>query len=68
MTNTEELRKCIAKSGISVTFLANKLGITREGLYNKLNNVTEFKASEIAKCAKLLNLSDEERNRIFFAK
>lgn len=68
MTNTEELRKCIASCGISITFLAEKLGITREGFYKKLNNTTEFKASEIAKCSQLLNLSAEERDRIFFAK
>ena len=67
MTNTEELRKRIASCGISITFLAEKLGITREGFYKKLNNATEFKASEIAKCSQLLNLSDEERDRIFFA-
>lgn len=68
MTNTEELREHIVSSGVSITFLAEKLGITRECFYKKLNNVTEFKASEIMKCSRLLHLSDDERDRIFFAK
>lgn len=67
MTNTEELQKCISVSGISITFLAKQLGISREGFYNKLNGITEFKASEIAKIAQLLRLTDAERNFIFFA-
>ncbi len=33
--------------------------------FNKKNNVFEFKASEIRKCKKLLNLSDEDVTKIF---
>lgn len=65
MTNTEELREHIVSSGVSITFLAEKLGITRECFYKKLNNATEFKASEIMKCSQLLHLSNDERDRIF---
>ncbi|TLN26715.1 helix-turn-helix transcriptional regulator [bacterium] len=67
MTNTAKLRDAINRTGISITFVANSLGITREGLYNKLNGETEFKGSEIAAMAKLLNLSTKERDEIFFA-
>lgn len=66
MTNTELFRKKVEKSGITYTFLASKIGITREALYKKINNETEFKASEITACAKILGLNSTERDRIFF--
>ena len=33
----------------------------------KIDNIVEFKASEIAKLASLLSLGDAERSAIFFA-
>lgn len=67
MTNTELFRKKIEDKGISLKFLASKIGITRESLYNKLNNETEFKASEISKISDVLQLTSKERDDIFFA-
>ena len=58
----------IADSGITITTIAKKIGITREGFYKKLNNETEFKASEISALQKILNLSNQKRDQIFFAK
>lgn len=58
----------IADSGITITAIAKKIGITREGFYKKLNNETEFKASEISALQKILNLSNQKRDQIFFAK
>ena len=63
MTDSEALSKAIENSGLKLTFIANKLELSREGFYKKLNNQTEFKASEIVK---LLNLSNKERDKIFF--
>lgn len=68
MTNTNMLRKKICECGITFTFLASRIGITRESLYMKLRNETEFKASEIVKVVDALGLTDKERNEIFFAK
>ena len=68
MTNTEVLREEITNSGITITAIAKKLGITREGFYKKLNNETEFKASEISAMQRILNLSNKKRDDIFFAK
>jgi DNA-binding phage protein len=62
------LKEIIEESGISVTAIARKMGITREGLYKKLNNKTEFKASEIVLMQKILSLSNKKRDEIFFAK
>ena len=68
MTNSEKLNNEIAESGITITAIARKIGITREGFYKKLNNETEFKASEISALQNILNLSNKKRDDIFFAK
>lgn len=47
------LSSVIAESGMSITFISKKMGITREGFYKKLNNETEFKASEILAIQKM---------------
>lgn len=66
MTDTVALKDAIKNSGMSVTYIANILGITRGALYKKLDNITEFKASEIVLLKNILNLSDKERDDIFF--
>jgi DNA-binding phage protein len=52
---------------MTITSISKKLGITREGLYKKINNETEFKASEIVSMQRILHLSNETRDKIFFA-
>lgn len=68
MTNTIVLNGEIAKSGLKISFIASKLGLSREGFYKKINNETEFKASEIAGLQTILGLSNKKRDEIFFAK
>lgn len=68
MTDVEALKKRIANSGMTMVFIANKTGILRETLYNRMNSVNcDFKASEISSLTKVLGLSKEERDAIFFA-
>ena len=67
MTNFKLLREKVEECGISYTFLAKKVGITREALYKKMQNQTEFKASEISKVSEILRLNQKEINSIFFA-
>lgn len=67
MTDSKRLREKINEKGVSITFLAGRLGVSREGLYNKLNGDTEFKASEIYALRKILDLSHAETDLIFFA-
>lgn len=43
------------------------MGMSRGGLYKKINNTNEFKASEIKTISKLFDLTAEEREKIFFA-
>lgn len=66
MTDTKLLRETIDSSGMSITFISNEIGISREALYKKISNTTEFKASEITKLSKILNLSNRARDVIFF--
>ncbi len=68
MTDTQMLRDAIKESGVTLTYISEKMGLTREGLYNKLNGTSEFKASEIVKLSALLHLSAETREQIFFAR
>lgn len=67
MTNVDLLKQKIASCGVTITFLASQMGISREGLYNKINGFTEFKGSEITALAGLLRLAPGERDEIFFA-
>lgn len=63
MTDTFELEKQIRIRGMTKKEIANKLGITEQAFLLKINNKTEFKASEIKVICDLLSLPD---NSIFF--
>lgn len=63
MTNTLELEIAIKRAGLTKREVANKMGLSEMGLYKKINNITEFKASEIDFLTKLLGLRDKS---IFF--
>lgn len=68
MTNTEMLRDAIKKSGLKLEFIAEKLGITRFSLSKKIENVTEFKTSEVQKMCDVLQITDpQDKEAIFFA-
>lgn len=61
------LSEKIEASRLSKSVIAEELGLTRQGLYNKLNGVREFKGNEIKKLIKLLGLNEQEQTDIFFA-
>lgn len=68
MTNTSLLEKRIEASGFKRSYIAKALGLSSYGLKLKIQNVHEFKASEIdALCALLGITCVEERMAIFFA-
>lgn len=67
MTNAPLLEAKIKALGLTISKVAEDLGITRAGFYKKLNNSSEFKASEISKLSAMLSLTDTEREAIFFA-
>lgn len=65
--NTVLLLSKIEASGKSKSEIAELLGITRQGLYNKLSGESEFKSSEIKLLSSFLSLTPEDRDIIFFA-
>lgn len=67
MTNTKLLDEAIQASGISKTFIAKKMGLSRQALYNKLSGKFEFRVSEINTLQNVLHLTPEQRESIFFA-
>lgn len=68
MTDTNLLIEIIQKSGLKKKYIAKCLGLTSFGLDKKINNATEFKASEINSLCEILNIGTlREKERIFFA-
>lgn len=69
MTNTERLKELIKSCGLKMGFIAEKLGLSDYGLAKKINNETEFKASEIDKLCSILQIKSlDDKEAIFFAK
>ena len=67
MLNESLLREEIRRSGLKKGYIASQLNLSQYGLFKKMNNENEFKASEIKKIAGLLNLTIEKKEKIFFA-
>lgn len=68
MTDSKKLREIIDLNGYKLSFVAAKLGLTRNGLMNKINNITDFTIPEVQKLCKLLHIQNpEEIEAIFFA-
>lgn len=67
MTDSRLLYEKIDKSGYKLRFIAEKIGVTYQCFLNKINNRSEFRASEIQMLYELLNMTEEERVAIFFA-
>jgi DNA-binding phage protein len=65
MTDIIELRKRMDDSGMTFTAIAEKSGMLRETLYNRLKT-GDFKVSEICALSVVLHLSIDDRNKIFF--
>lgn len=68
MTNTELLKEKIEQSGYKLKYVASQLGITYYGFLKKINNETEFKASEIQTLCNLLEITKAEKEQIFLPK
>lgn len=65
MVNIELLQEKIEESGMTMVAISRKSGIKRETLYNRLNGIGEFTASEISGLTKCLHLTRRERDGIF---
>ena len=67
MTNTAKLKAKIIESGLLQEAVAMQLGMTSATFNYKVNNKTEFKATEIKMLVDILHLTKEETFAIFFA-
>lgn len=68
VTDILEFEIALKRVGLTKREIAKRLGLSEMGLYQKINNITEFKASEIDKLYTILNLKDlTEQQKIFFA-
>ena len=68
MTDTELLKERIVRSGLKMSFIAQYMGLSRMGLYNKINNRRPFNQYEIEALCQLLKIhSPQEKIAIFFA-
>lgn len=66
MTNTSKLREALKSRGISFAFIAEKIGMTRQGFVKKLSDGSDFKAYQMYIIKDLLRLTDEEARDIFY--
>lgn len=66
VTNGDALRQTIKDSGVSIVFLADKMGCSRNRIYAILQG-SDCTASEIAELSKLLHMTNEERDFIFLS-
>jgi len=69
MTNSSKLREFVKKSGLKYTYIATKLNISSYCLKQKIDNITEFKSSEIAEFCRILGIEDnlQLKEQLFFA-
>ncbi len=67
MTNGKLLKEIAQSKQITLSKIAEAAGLSRQGLFKKIENKSEFKASEVVKISDLLGLTDEQRTAIFFA-
>ena len=66
MTNVELLQKAIDDSGVSITFIAEKMGKSRNRIYTIIGGA-DCTASEIVTLSEILHLTREQRDNIFFS-
>ena len=67
MVNTAELNKLINESGLKREYIAQRVGITRQSLYSKIQGDNDFTVREVIILCEVLGIRRlSDRNRIFF--
>ncbi len=66
MTDSELLISKIEEYGFTRIGIAKRMKLSRQGLWKKIHNHSEFKQSEIEILSRLLQLDSEMEKRIFF--
>lgn len=68
MIATQLLDVYIEKSGLKISFIVEKLGISRNAFDKKRKGITPFRVSEVYVLCDLLHISDEDKGKIFYPK
>lgn len=63
--DSDKLKEKLSNSGLKTGYVVDKLGISRQGFYKKLNGETPFKVPEVFVLCTLLSISDDESINIF---
>lgn len=66
MTNSCPFRETVKNLGLKYKAIAKKLNLSTYGLQKKIDNISEFKASEIMILSDVMHLSEKQRSDIFF--
>lgn len=66
MVRLDLLKAAMEDRCVKPTAIARKIGLSRATFRYRLNGTYEFKASEIDSLCRILHLSTDERNAIFF--
>lgn len=67
MTDTNAFKAAVMRKGLTMAILAKKIGVTEATLSYKANNLRQFKTAEVQAIKRILGLTVEERDAIFFA-
>lgn len=65
MINTQLLDEKITDSGLKISYICDKLGLSRNGFNKKRKGEIPFKKPEIYLLSVILNLTEEDGNNIF---
>nr|DAF10672.1 MAG TPA: Regulatory protein-modification, helix-turn-helix, transcriptional regulato, DNA [Caudoviricetes sp.] len=66
MTNKRMFQIALLKRNYTFDKLANEIDLSRQSMSYKVNNKRKFTETEINKIDSVLNLSIEEKEKIFF--
>lgn len=67
MVNTQLLDSKIENSGLKIGHIADSLGLSRFGFDKKRKGVIKFRKPEIYVLCDLLHLTEDDKQKIFFA-
>ena len=67
VVDTRLFMDTMRKGGYTLQSLSDAIGMSRTGLFNKVHNKTDFRAKEISNISNALNLTNAEKDKIFFA-
>lgn len=69
MTDSKAVRELIQSKGLKLKYIAKQLGLSDYGFLKKLDNISEFRPSEINKLCEILGITSlKEKDRLFFKK